>query len=134
MQWIPRFGAKVDLKGYTSNLRPPNFAGVKKVDIISFGLFMENSLLLLQLQAILRGSKALIGIDETRKAERLRGALRKSVRASGFNCNNNANIWWWTTAFTHRACYGRLWDDIHLSGHFTCRLASLRLEQSGSFC
>ena len=92
-----------------------------------FFLLVKNSLLFLQLQSILEGSKALIGIDETRKAERLRGALRKSVRASGFNCNNNANIWWWTTAFTHRACYGRLWDDIHLSGHFTCRLESWEL-------
>ena len=70
MQWIPRFGAKVDLKGCTSNLRPPNFAGGK--NSCCFFLLVKNSLLFLQLQSILEGSKALIGIDETRKAERLR--------------------------------------------------------------
>ena len=30
-----------------------------------------------------------------------------------------------TTAFTQSASYGRLWDDIHLSGHFTCRLPTI---------
>ena len=39
---------------------------------MSLFIFMENSLSFLQLQSILAGSKALIGIDETRKAERLR--------------------------------------------------------------
>ena len=69
---------------------------------------MENILLhpvrlgFLQLLAIWGGSKALIGIDEIRKAERLR-ALRK-VSASGFNCN--AKIWRWSRAFTQRASYG----------------------------
>ena len=108
----------MDLKGCTSNLRPPNFAGGK--NSCCFFLLVKNSLLFLQLQSILEGSKALIGIDETRKAERLRVEKKCQHRVLTVMQTSAG-----TTAFTQSASYGRLWDDIHLSGHFTCRLPTI---------
>ena len=111
MQRIPRFGAKVDLKSCTSNLRPPNFTGGK--NLCRFFIF--------QLQYILAGSNALIGIDETRKAERLRVEKKCQHRVLTVMQTSAG-----TTAFTQSASYGRLCDDIHLmSGHFTCSLPTI---------
>ena len=73
-----------------------------------------------QLQYILAGSNALIGIDETRKAERLRVEKKCQHRVLTVMQTSAG-----TTAFTQSASYGRLWDDIHLSGHFTCRLPTI---------
>lgn len=92
-----------------------------------FFLLVKNSLLFLQLQSILEGSKALIGIDETRKAERLR--VEKKCQHRVLTVMQTSAR---TTGFTQSASYGRLRDDIH--GCPDISQFTAVLQQSASFC